>query len=172
MLALCSGRYPTRSRVAELAQAEFALKEYQRAALDRFRGYLRDAAINGANIAFYKFTNLPYRDAPVIAEGTPYVCLRVPTGGGKTVMASHAVGIAAQEFLHSPNPMVLWLVPSTPILDQTVAALKNPGHPYRAALARDFGQHVSILTKSEALVMSRADAEGGACIIVSTIQSF
>ena len=155
-----------------MAQASFALKEYQQAALDRFRSYLGDAASDGANVAFYRFTNLPYRDAPVISEGTPYVCLRVPTGGGKTVMAAHAVGIAAQEFLHSSNPMVLWLVPSTPILDQTVAALKNPGHPYRAALGRDFRQQVSILTKSEALAMSRADAEGGACIIVSTIQSF
>ena len=152
--------------------ADFALKEYQQAALDCFRGYLRDATINGANVGFYRFTNTPYRDAPVIAEGTPYVCLRVPTGGGKTVMAAHAVGIAAQEFLHSSNPMVLWLVPSTPILEQTIAALKDPQHPYRAALARDFGQHVSILTKSEALAMSRADAEGGACVIVSTIQSF
>ena len=171
-MASCSGRFPTKSRVAELAQAGFVLKEYQQDALDRFRGYLRDAASNGANVAFYRFTNFVYRDAPVISEGTPYVCLRVPTGGGKTVMAAHAVGIAAQEFLHSSNPIVLWLVPSTPILNQTVAALKDPEHPYRAALARDFGQHVSVLTKSEALAMSRADAEGGACIIVSTIQSF
>ena len=68
--------------------------------------------------------------------------------------------------------MVLWLVPSTPILDQTVAALKALDHPYRQALARDFGRDVTILTKPEALAMSRADAEGGATIIVSTIQSF
>jgi type III restriction enzyme len=45
-------------------------------------------------------------------------------------------------------------------------------HPYRAALAKDFGRNITVLTKAEALAMSRADAEGGACIIVSTIQSF
>ena len=155
-----------------MADTGFPLKNYQLAGLDRLRAYLRDAADNGASVAFYRFTNLPYRDAPAIPEGTPYVCLRVPTGGGKTVMAAHSVGIAAQDFLHTSNPMVLWLVPSTPILDQTVAALKDPDHPYRAALAKDFGQQVSILTKPEALAMPRADAEGGACIIVSTIQSF
>ena len=155
-----------------MASANFLLKEYQQTALDRFSGYLRDSVGDGANVAFYKSTNLAYRNAPVIAEGTPYVCLRVPTGGGKTLMAAHAIGIAAQDFLQASNPMVLWLVPSTPILDQTILALKNPEHPYRAALARDFGQNVSILSKAEALAMSRADAEGGACIIVSTIQSF
>lgn len=148
------------------------LKEYQSTALERFRNYLRDSGRDGCNVAFYKATNRPYRNAPVIPEGTPYVCLRVPTGGGKTIMAAHAVGIAAQEYLQASNPMVLWLVPSTPILEQTVAALRNPEHPYRTALAKDFGRNVSILTKDEAMAMSRADAEGGACIIVSTIQSF
>lgn len=68
--------------------------------------------------------------------------------------------------------MILWLVPSTPFLNQTTAALEDPQHPFRVALAREFGLHVSILTKSEALAMSRVDAEGGACIIVSTIRSF
>lgn len=148
------------------------LKEYQQASLNRFRSYLRDCNDDGCNVGFYKATSLPYREAPMIAQGTPYVCLRVPTGGGKTIMAAHSVGIAAQEYLQTANPMVLWLVPSTPILEQTVDALKNPEHPYRVALAKDFGRDVSILTKAEALTMSRADAEGGACIIVSTIQSF
>ena len=155
-----------------MAAANFELKEYQQTALNRFRTYLRSTTGDGANVAFYRTTNLPYRDAPAIAEGTPYVCLRIPTGGGKTVMGAHAVGIAAQDFLQAQNPMVLWLVPSTPILDQTVSALKDVEHPYRAALANDFGRNVSVLTKAEALSMSRADAEGGACIIVSTIQSF
>lgn len=155
-----------------MSTLNFELKEYQEAALEHFRTYLRNAEVDGASVSFYKSTGLPYRDAPVIAEGTPYVCLRIPTGGGKTVMGAHAVGIAAHEFLKAPNPMVLWLVPSTPILEQTVTALKNPEHPYRAVLTKNFGRNVSVLTKNEALAMSRADAEGGACVIVSTIQSF
>ncbi|WP_316861112.1 DEAD/DEAH box helicase family protein [uncultured Cohaesibacter sp.] len=155
-----------------MVAVDLELKNYQSLSLDRFRAYLQDVNQTGADVAFYKNTRLPYRTLPAVAEGTPYVCLRVPTGGGKTIMAAHSVGIAAKEFLQAPNPMVLWLVPSTPILEQTVSALKNVDHPYRAALAQDFGRNVSILTKAEALSMSRADAEGGACIIVSTIQSF
>ncbi len=148
------------------------LKEYQQASLDKFRDFLSDIPSEGASVAYYKATRNPYVDAPQIAEGTPYVCLRIPTGGGKTIVGAHSVGVAAKEFLQASNPMVLWLVPSTPILDQTVNALKNVDHPYRAALAKDFGRNISVLTKAEALSMSRADAEGGACIIVSTIQSF
>lgn len=155
-----------------MAAVNFELKEYQELSLNAFGDYLKLADQHGGETAFVLKTKLPFYQAPYVADGTPYVCLRVPTGGGKTIMAAHAVGIAAQDFLHVSNPMVLWLVPSTPILEQTVAALKNQEHPYRAALAKDFGRNVSILTKSEALAMSRADAEGGACIIVSTIQAF
>lgn len=155
-----------------MARVYLDLKIYQQNALDQFSNYLNELESLGTNLAFYKSANLPYREAPAVADGTPYVCLRIPTGGGKTIMASHAVGIAAKSFLQTSNPMVLWLVPSTPILDQTITALKNEEHPYRTALARDFGRNISILTKAEALSMSRADAEGGACIIVSTIQSF
>lgn len=155
-----------------MAAVNLELKEYQQAALGRLKSYLEKTAHFNAKTAFILETDMPYRDAPFIAEGTPYVCLRVPTGGGKTIMGAHSVGIAAKHYLQAPNPVVLWLVPSTPILDQTVNALKNLDHPYRAALAKDFGRNITILTKAEALAMSRADAEGGACIIVSTIQSF
>lgn len=155
-----------------MAAVNLELKEYQQAALGRFKSYLEKAAQFDAESAFVLETKMPYRQAQFIADGTPYVCLRVPTGGGKTIMGAHAVGIAAKSYLQAPNPFVLWLVPSTPILDQTVNALKNLDHPYRAALAKDFGRNITVLTKAEALAMSRADAEGGACIIVSTIQSF
>lgn len=155
-----------------MAATNFELKECQRISLDRFTTYLRDTTAMGANMAFYKATNFPYCNAPAVAEGTPYVCLRVPTGGGKTLLAAHSIGIAAREYLTASNPMVLWLVPSTAILDQTVDALKTEGHPYRAALGKDFNRNFTVMTKNEALAMSRADATGGAVVIVSTIQSF
>lgn len=155
-----------------MGTVSFSLKNYQEAALEKFRSYLQLTTKFGGRTAFIQQTNLPFRDAPAVADGTPYVCLRIPTGGGKTIMAAHSIGIAAKEFLQVSNPMVLWLVPSTAILNQTIKALKNLDHPYRAALQQDFGRNVSILTKDEALAMSSADAEGGACIIVSTIQAF
>lgn len=155
-----------------MAAINFDLKEYQRLALGRFGDFLRDSTILGAEVAFMKATRFPYRQAPAVAEGTPFVCLRVPTGGGKTLMAAHSIGIAAREYLQATNPMVLWLVPSTAILDQTVAALKDEDHHYRAALLQSFNRNFVVMTKAEALAMSKADATGGAVVIVSTIQSF
>jgi type III restriction enzyme len=147
-------------------------KKYQGLALERFESFLKAAAEKGANLAFYEATNVAYRNAPAVAEGTPYVCLRVPTGGGKTLMAAHSIGIAARDYLQTTNPMVLWLVPSTAILDQTLVALKDEGHAYRAALLKAFNRNFTVMDKAEALAMPRADATGGAVVIVSTIQSF
>lgn len=155
-----------------MAAVNFELKEYQRLALARFSGYLRSASDDGADIAFYRATKFPYRQAPAVAEGTPYVCIRVPTGGGKTLMAAHSIGIAARDYMETTCPLVVWLVPSTAILDQTITALKEEGHHYRAALLQSFNRNFVVMTKAEALAMSKADATGGAVVIVATIQSF
>jgi type III restriction enzyme len=152
--------------------AGFQLRSYQQEALDVLGAYLRKVPTLGANTAFYDATKRPYAAAPFVDPATPYVCVRIPTGGGKTLVAAHAVGIAAREYLQADNPMVLWLVPTRAILDQTLGALKNLEHPYRLAMARDFGRNLSVLTVSEALSLSKPDATGGACVIVSTIQAF
>jgi type III restriction enzyme len=155
-----------------MAAVNFELRGYQTDALDSLRSYLGKVPSMGAGTAFYDVAKRPFTPAPLIDPETPYVCIRIPTGGGKTIVAAHAIGVAAQTYLQTPNPMVLWLVPSTAILDQTLAALRNLDHPYRAALATDFGHNLSVLTVAEALSLSRPDATGGACIIVSTIQAF
>lgn len=160
-----------------MAAVNFELRGYQTAALNALRGYLRRMnrfaeEDNPAQAAFQVQTNSPYATAPEVGAGVPYICIRIPTGGGKTILAAYSIGIAARDYLQADNPMVLWLVPSTAILDQTLAALRNEDHPYRAALAADFGRNVSVLSVSEALSLSRADATGGACVIVGTIQAF
>ena len=152
--------------------AGFQLRSYQQEALDALATYLRKVPTLGAATAFYDATKRPYAAAPFVDPATPYVCVRIPTGGGKTLVAAHSIGIAGREFLQAENPMVLWLVPSNAILDQTLAALKNLNHPYRLALAADFGRNLSVLTVGEALSLSKPDATGGACIIVATLQAF
>lgn len=155
-----------------MAAVNFELRNYQREALRSLRAYLRKVALMGAKTAFYDATSTPYAPAPFVDPETPYLCIRIPTGGGKTIVAAHAVGVTAKEHLQAENPMVLWLVPSTAILDQTLDALRDLDHPYRAALAKDFGRNVSVMSVSEALAVSRPDASGGACIIVGTLQAF
>ena len=89
-----------------------SLKGYQNEALRTLRAFL-DAVSTGSDAitAFGAITRRLYVEPPQL-PGLPYVCLRVPTGGGKTFMAAHTVGIAADAFLRVDNPVVLWLVPS------------------------------------------------------------
>tara|TARA_R110001606_G_scaffold396480_1_gene570700 strand:+ start:3006 stop:5666 length:2661 start_codon:yes stop_codon:yes gene_type:complete len=155
-----------------MAAVNFELRSYQLEALDALKAYLTDVRKQGARAAFINQTNMPYTSAPFLNAETPYSCLRIPTGGGKTIVAAHAIGVAAKNYMNVDNPMVLWLVPSKAILDQTLKALRNLEHPYRAALAADFGRNLTVLTVDDALSLSPPDASGGACIIVATIQAF
>ena len=52
----------------------------------------------------------------------PHICFKVPTGGGKTLLAA-----AALERLNRQTGLVLWMVPSNAIYRQTKAALWKPG---------------------------------------------
>jgi len=148
------------------------LKSYQQTALDKLQTYLQQAQEYGADTAFTKATGLPYRQAPSIEAGMPYICLRIPTGGGKTLLAAAAIPIAADHYLQTATPVVLWLVPSDAILEQTFTALKNRQHPYRATLENAFGFNLTIVSRREALQLSRAEMMGNATILVATIQSF
>jgi type III restriction enzyme len=99
----------------------------------------------------------------------PYVCLRVPTGGGKTIMAAHAVGLAGREYLRTERVICLWLVPSNVIREQTLAALKDRQHPYRQALDVAFGGRVVVIDLADALYLNHGDATGSTVVLVSTL---
>ena len=156
------------------------LKDYQNRVLDSLRRFLKLCSQTGNSEAAFREvttdedneTAVPYEHVNVagLAE-LPYVCLRVPTGGGKTLLACHAAGIAMKELLHADRSVVLWLVPSNTILDQTADALRDPRHPYRRALELECG-NVEVLTIEDALHLSRAAVDGQTVVIVSTIQSF
>ena len=83
-------------------------------------------------------------------DGSPQICIKVPTGGGKTFIASSAIRTIF-DFLPANKKVVLWLVPSETILSQTLTNLKNANHPYRQKLNSDFSSRIEIYSKSEAL---------------------
>jgi type III restriction enzyme len=87
------------------------------------------------------------------------------------LLACYASGLAMKELLHAERSIVLWLVPSNTILDQTLKGLKEKNHPYRQALETACGE-VEVVSIEEALHLSRATADGQTVVIVSTIQSF
>ena len=109
-----------------------ALKSYQQAALDSLAAFARAAQQKGPVMAFGELVGRPYNPDPF--GEVPCVCLRIPTGGGKTLMAAHAVRVLALEWRATDAPVTVWLVPSDTIRSQTLKALQTTGHPYREAL--------------------------------------
>lgn len=147
------------------------LREYQQRSLDELEAYFALAAQQGAKRAFIEQTERPYHPVPSLPE-LPYVCLRIPTGGGKTLMACHALGIATRMFLRTDRTVCLWLVPSNTIREQTLRALRDREHPYRQALDSAFGGQLTVLDVAEALYVQRGNLDGSTVIIVSTLAAF
>ncbi len=84
----------------------------------------------------------------------PHVCIKVPTGGGKTFIAAnaiHTVFEALNIYRRDAPRAVVWLVPSKAILDQTLNALSDPGHPYRRKLDSLFNGRVAVYAKDALL---------------------
>ena len=102
----------------------------------------------------------------------PCVCLRIPTGGGKTLLAAHIIALAHKALSDNTAPVALWLTPSETIRTQTLEALNNIRHPYRQALTQHFGDQLRICDL-DSLQTIRAQDTGRSCIIiVATIQAF
>lgn len=112
----------------------------------------------------------PYRPPANLAD-VPYVCLRLPTGGGKTLMAAHAVRVIRDVDPGGAWPLVLWLVTSKAIREQTSDALKNPRHPYRKALDDIFGGRVRVFDIGDFTQVRPQDLDQNACVVVATVQA-
>ena len=101
-------------------------------------------------------------------EPLPHVCLKVPTGGGKTLMAAATI---ERYFSKSSNPtgLLLWIVPSRAIYQQTKVSLWNREHPYRQMLERACGGRVKVLEKDDAL--TQLDVENYLCVMLLMLPS-
>lgn len=153
------------------------LKQYQERLLEAFSSFLaRTRELSNPADAFAESTAahfghaLPYHPLPG-AESTPYVCLRVPTGGGKTRIAGQAIKKIRESFLATDHLLVVWLVPSDPIREQTLHALKGKGELLNQDM-RDLLGAVHVLDINEALHVEPATLNAGTTIIVATMQSF
>ena len=94
-----------------------------------------------------------------IGEPIPHVCLKVPTGGGKTLL-----GVEAVRHLKLGTGFVLWLVPTKAIYTQTWDAFRNKEHPYRQVLEHASGGRVKLLQKDDRF--TKQDIENHLCIML------
>lgn len=167
------------------------LKGYQERALSQLRFFLERARAGEFSAAFdatlartdeggpeeisgdcaRAYNRGGYTPVEGLEAETPYCCIRLPTGGGKTLLAAHAVKAAADAFMERPRVPVLWLVPSNPILTQTVDALKRPRHAYREALEKAFGA-IAVFDIDERRQIRPRDFVDKTVVIVATYQTF
>ena len=158
------------------------LKQYQTDTLAILRRFFEESRIAGPKAAYEVLVSQPaqvarlgrYADAysPLneLPE-VPYVCLRLPTGGGKTLLAAHSVAVVRDTCIEKDYPLVLWLVPSNTIRRQTVETLKNTGHPYRQALNDAFAGRVRVFNIADFTQVRPHDLRDQCCIVVGTIQT-
>ncbi len=155
----------------------FVPKIYQQQVLDSVEAYFKAChELPSPSIAFTATTErlwgrgLSYNPLSGFPADMPYFCLRVPTGGGKTWLAAKSVQLVNTHLLRCEHSVILWLVPSKPIREQTIKALKDRSHPYHAAL-REAGP-ITVLDLEEAKSVTRATLDTSTTVIVATRQAF
>jgi type III restriction enzyme len=150
--------------------------QYQQDTLAALRQYLSMARTSTPKAAFNAATaSLPdalRREYMVLSDAAadaPYICLRLPTGGGKTLLAALSIPIAGKEFLDQDYPLVLWLVPTKTIRDQTIKALQTPGNMHYEALDAHFKGRFRVLSVADFDQLRPHDLGARANIVVSTL---
>ena len=157
--------------------SSFAPKTYQSQVLESVQAYFQAChELPSPSIAFTATTERlwgrgnPYNPLSGFPPDMPYFCLRLPTGGGKTWLAAKGVALVNTHLLRCEHSVVLWLVPSKPIREQTLRALRGRQHPYHTAL-REAGP-ITVLDLEEAKSVTRATLDTSTTIIVATRQAF
>ena len=89
---------------------------------------------------------LPYKDRfNGMGHPVPNICLKIPTGGGKTLLGASGVERINTDFFERNTGLVLWVVPSDAIYTQTLKALTDRESLYRQVLDRASAGKVKIL---------------------------
>jgi len=152
----------------------FKPKPYQEETIRNLTDYLEASRFDGPRAAFDAMPRnvpAPWRKPykPLAdPEDAPYVCLRLPTGGGKTFLAAQCAKIGAKFLGREHNPLVLWLVPTETIRRQTLETLNNPAHPNRETLNADFDGRLRILDIADFTQLTPQDLRDKACIVIAT----
>src|SRR5271165_3168768 len=102
------------------------IKDFQKETLNALASFLAEARVVGPKVAYEtqvreaerrkRLTRFAsdYRPLQELPD-TPYVCLRLPTGGGKTLLSAYSVSVARENWIERDYPLVLWLTPTNTI---------------------------------------------------------
>ena len=155
------------------------LKRFQRRVVDEVEEYLRLVARHRAegnaryaSRAAWEDLNLgPYFDRKNgLGEDLPTFCIKVPTGGGKTLLATQILGCAYRTILKDRNGagLVLWVVPSSQIYRDTLKRLRDRSDMYRLMLEHALSRRIEVWEKQEIARLSPAKLRE--CLNILVIQ--
>ena len=104
-----------------------------------------------------------------LGEPLPTFCLKIPTGGGKTLLATKVIDLVNTHYLGQRTGLVLWIVPTAQIYAQTCAALKDRDHPYRQQLDLASAGRTVVLEKTSGF--GPQDVRENLCVLVLMLPS-
>ena len=164
------------------------LKEFQKTALGEVRRFLDllvewrgkeatareidpDITFDWVQRAWEKAgTGRPYHPRKNgLGEPLPCFCLKIPTGGGKTLLATKVIDQVHTYYRRRQNGLVLWIVPTTQIYRQTLKALKDRDHPYRQQLDVASAGKTLVLEKNSGF--TPADVRERLCVLLLMLPS-
>jgi type III restriction enzyme len=95
-----------------------------------------------------------------VDDDLPTFCIKVPTGGGKTLLAVRILGLLHETILKERNGagLVLWVVPSDQIYKDTFGALRDRRHPYREALEFALSRRLEVWESMTSCASRRASS--------------
>ncbi len=111
-------------------------------------GWLFDFAEKAWDEAGVGRTYLKKRDG--LKRPLPVFCLKIPTGGGKTLLAVKTIDHVQNLYLKRQTGLVVWIVPTLQIYRQTLMRLKDRDDPYR--------QHLDMVSAGKTLILEKTDA--------------
>lgn len=146
------------SHFVKLSTGAMQLKDYQQRTLDQIKAYLdlltkertagnikhaSEDAWNALGLKEYK------KKQNGMGRDVPNFCLKIPTGGGKTFLAVKTIDLINTMYRKKKTGLILWVVPTTQIYNQTILALRDRAHPYR--------QHLDIASGGRTVIKEKMD---------------
>ncbi len=123
------------------------------------------------SIAFAKREYAQFPDRPNTGSGKlyPRVCIKMPTGGGKTIIAIETIRAYQTIFAKRKTGLVVWITHREQIYRQTIEHLQDKSHWYRQLLDQASGNRTLIVEKGYSL--RRQDVQENLVVLMLMIQS-
>ena len=144
--------------------------EKQKSAVEKLDESLK-SSVSYVDAVYNKLGFSHFADRPKngVDEYYPRFCLKVPTGGGKTLIAIEAICEYQNLFIKNKTGLVVWITHRETIYRQTIEKLKDKSHAYRQMLDQCSGNRTIILEKGQPL--RRQDVENNLVVLMLMIQS-